>query len=728
MTENKTLIVGIAGNPNSGKTTLFNALTGSNQRSGNYPGVTVEKKQGIRKYKNYTFIIYDLPGTYSLTAYSIDEIVARDFLLNDRPDIIIDVLDATNIERNLYLCLQLQELGIPLIGALNIVDQAERRGITIDEQQMGKLLSIPMLKTVGIKSKGIEELLDKIIETLDDRRHDTESSTYYGMEVEKEINKLTEWIETDESFSEHYLSRWLSIKLLEKDNNAFDKLKLHSAGTEIRQQAEKSINWLEKHFGDDTEIIISEQRYGFIHGAVKETVKTDAMRNRKTRTEKVDRILLHRIFGWPIFLLIIWLIFQATFTLGQYPVQWLELLFEFIAAEAGAVLPAETLIHSFVVDGIIGGVGGVLVFLPLVLILFTGISLMEDTGYMSRSAFLLDKFFHFFGLHGQSFIPLFIGFGCTVPAVMSARTLKNPRDRIVTILVLSLISCGARLPVYALLIGAFFPADISGHVLFSIYLIGVVLALLLSFIFKKTLFKGTSSPFVMELPPYRLPTLRGILWHVGRKAWSYIRKAGTVILGASVIVWAVTTFPMYEPDTETTEKLKTELMNEELAMVPDTLMTNEIRTHIENDVDRKIEVIQNQQQLKQSIAGHIGSFIEPVMKPIGFDWKISVALITGWAAKEIIVSTLGVIYKVGSDETENSESLRDALRNDPTFTPLVAYVLMLFVLIYVPCIATLAVIKSELGSWKWMVFVIFYTLTLAYIIALVVYQTGRLLF
>ncbi len=695
MSTKRTISIGLAGNPNTGKTTLFNAITGLHQKTGNYPGVTVEKKEGRRIYSGVEFIVYDLPGTYSLTAYSMDEIVTRDFILEDKPDVIIDTLDSTNPERNLYLCLQFQELGIPVIGALNITDQAEKMGIYIDENRLSGLLGIPMIKTVGANGSGIEKLLDAVIQIVDSRKT-PRRSIFYGNEMETEVSKLISVIESDQIFSKKYPPRWLAIKLLEKDINANQKISAHKENCAIIKQTRESIDFIESHFGADSEVVVSEQRYAYIHGAAAESVRKNTGGNINL-SERADIILLNRIIGLPIFLFILWSIFNLTFKLGEYPMGWLESFFTTLASFLSGYLQ-DGLLKSFVIDGIIGGVGGVFSFVPLIIILFLCISILEDTGYMARAAFIMDKFLHIFGLHGQSFLPMMVGFGCSVPAIMAARTLKNPIDRIITIIVIPFMSCGAKLPVYILLAGAFFPQN-SANMVMLIYLIGVTMALLSAILLRKTILKGDPAPFVMELPPYRMPTLRGILWHVTDKTGCYIKKAGTILLAASILIWAMVSFPKPPED----------IVNE--------ISKTEIRI-----VDN---VAQAEKELSYSIAGKLGRLIEPAVKPLGFNWKTGIAAITGLAAKEAVVSTLGVLYKVGNEENEESASLREALKNDGGFSPLVAFVLMLFTLIVPPCLAALSTIKAELG-WKWLGFTTIYLLTLGWIVCFAVYQIGKL--
>ncbi len=673
----KTIKIGLAGNPNSGKTTIFNALTGSNQKVGNYPGVTVEKKQGSRLYKEIEFVIYDLPGTYSLTAYSPDEVVARDFIIDEKPDIVIDVIDSTNLERNLYLCLQLQELGIPVIGALNVMDQARSMGLDINDKELSSLLGIPMVRTVGIRNEGIEELLDRVIECLGRQTCNTKMVSY-GNELEDEISKITEVLVRDTVFAAIYPPRWIAIKILEKDRNVLGRLSAHSEKDLVKKISDGCIKEIEKHFGRDSEIVVSEQRYAYVHGAVMESVK----RNEKSGaqiSEHVDRLLLDRILGLPIFLAVIWAIFQITFKFGEYPMRWLEAFFEWVSRYGTLYIP-QGILRSLIVDGVVGGIGSVLSFVPLIIILFFLLSLLEDTGYIARAAFITDKFLHRFGLHGQSFMPMMLGFGCSVPAIMAARTLKNHKDRILTVLITPFMSCGAKLPVYVLLAAAFFPQN-AGNVVMSVYVIGVLLALFSSVLLRRLVLRGEETPFVMELPPYRLPTLQGILWHVKEKTWCYMKKAGTVILGASILIWAITTFPVASGS--------------------------------------------GYNGLEHSIAGRLGKVIEPAIRPIGFDWKIGVAALTGFSAKEVVVSTLGILYKVGDEDQGQSESLREALKNDPGVTPLVGYVLMLFILIMPPCFAALAAMRAEIGG-GWLLFSFFYNITLAWVVCFLVYQAGRI--
>ncbi|HON56290.1 MAG TPA: ferrous iron transport protein B [bacterium] len=714
--ENKKIIIALAGNPNTGKTTIFNALTGLHHKVGNYPGVTVEKKVGERRYKDYEIIIYDLPGIYSLTAYSIDEMVARDFIINEKPDIIVNVLDSNNIERNLYLCMQFQELNIPIVGALNLTDEAERKGIIIDEKKLSDILRIPLVKTVGVKNIGLENLLDKVIEVVE--QGSTHFNASYGAELEIEIKDIIKILENDKEFIEKYPIRWFAIKLLEKDKKAFEILESHKNKDKLKIMLNDKIKKIERHFGRDAEIVVTEQRYAYIHGAVLESVSRKPI-FQSDITETIDKIVLNKILSLPIFIFIMWAIFQLTFKVGEYPIQWLESFFNWFGRIIGSLLP-EGLLNSLLVDGIIAGVGGVFSFVPLIVILFLFISILEDTGYMSRIAFIMDKILHIFGLHGQSFLPMILGFGCSVPAVMAARTLKSAKDRIITILIIPFMSCGAKLPVHILLAGAFFPNSQANAVI-AIYVIGVILALGSAYIFRKTILRGEATAFVMELPPYRIPTLRGILFHMWEKTYQYIKKAGTIILAASILIWAITTFPQIKYNEKEYEKIAEEY---KIKIRADNSINSSEK--INELTAQHIDIVKKQKALEYSIAGRIGKLIEPIVRPIGFDWKIGISAVTGFAAKEIVVSTLGILYKVGAEEGEESESLRTALRNDKIFNKLVAFVLMLFTLIIAPCVAAQAAIKAEIG-WKWLGLFVGYSTIIAWLVCFAVYQFGNLI-
>lgn len=685
--------IALAGNPNSGKTSVFNAITGQRQHIGNYPGVTVEKKSGTIEMDGRLMEIIDLPGTYSLSAYSLEEVVSRDFVLNEKPDVIVDVLDSTNLERHLYLLLQFQELGVPIVGALNMTDEAEAKGIVIDSEQLGRILGIPFVKTVGNTGRGVEQLLDTAVNVAEGKLESNKRHLNYGKQVEIAHNAVIATLELDPEFKNRYSLHWVAIKLLEKDQDATRKVQREYRFPEMVLTATRE--WqqrLEKYFQEDSEIIIGEQRYAYIHGALKETVTQTGHHDGNDLTEKIDRVVLNRFLGIPIFFAVMFGIYQMTFALGNPMSDLISGSFSQLSTLVAKILPAGVL-QDLISNGIINGVGGVLTFLPLVLFLFLGLSFLEDSGYMARAAFVMDKFFHVFGLHGRSFIPFMISTGCAVPGIMSARVLPNRKDRIVTIMVSPLMMCGAKAPVVAMLAAAFFPKNAT-VVFWGIWLSGWLMAFGIALLFKRTLFRGVQTPFVMELPPYRRPQIKSVILHMWEKSAEYIKKAGTVILAASVIVWFCLSYP----------KLSTEEM--------------ELRQD-------------NITPVEYSFGGRLGKSIEPVLKWAGFDWKIGVSLVAGVAAKEVIISTTGILYGLDSNESDESSQsdflVKENLSRDPNHSPLTALALMLFVMIYIPCLATLAMVKKELGSWKWPVFQAAYTLTAALVVAVAVYQIGSLL-
>ncbi len=675
----------LAGNPNSGKTTVFNAITGAHQHVGNYPGVTVEKKEGGTTFEGTRVHVVDLPGTYSLTAYSLEELVARDHVINDHPDVIVHVVDASNLERNLYLATQFIELGVPTVVALNMYDMAQDRGRQIDIDLLSELMGVPMVPTVGSREEGIAELLRMTIETV--REHRTpEKPLRYGRELEAHIEEVRVVLDEAGGLGE-LPTRWAAIKLLEDDAQVRSLTEdTLDGGKEVLARVERIREHLEEVIGDDAEMALADRRYGFVNGACAEATSSTT-RRRIDWSEAIDNVVTSRMLGMPIFLLLMWAMFELVFRLGAPPMEWLTSLFAWVGGHVAGLLPDGPL-HSLVVDGVIGGVGGVLVFVPQIMLLFLCISILEDSGYMARAAFVVDKLMHRIGLHGKSFIPMLIGFGCTVPAIMATRTLESRRDRITTMLITPFMSCGARLPVYILLAGAFFSPAMAGKVIFSIYLLGVLVAVLMARLLRSTILQGPTTPFVMELPPYRVPTAKGTLIHMWERGWQYIKKAGTVILAASIIVWALLSYPGPPTDAPTG-----------VGAPPAVTYT---------------------------AAGRIGKTIEPVMRPLGFNWKVSIALVAGFAAKEIVVSTLGTTYSLGEEDTA-SGALSAALRNDPELNPLVAYAMMAFVLLYVPCVATVAVTFRETGSWKWPVFMATYTTSVAWIVALIIYQGGSFL-
>ena len=732
----KKINIALVGNPNAGKTTLFNYASGSKEHVGNYSGVTVDSKRATVKQNGYHFDVTDLPGTYSLTAYSPEELFVRKFILNESPDVVINVVDASNLERNLYLTTQLIDMDIKVILALNMYDELEKKGANFNYKELSKMLGIPIVPTISSKGKGVKELFDKIIEVYEDKdpivRH---IHINYGSIVENAISKIQNEIKKDRKLSSTMSPRFLSIKLLEGDQSARHIVHNSDLHFDIQNKAKEQITKIENEFGEICETVITDAKYGFIDGALKETYKESPVKRRRNTT-LIDTFITHKLFGFPIFLTFMFLTFYATFNLGQYPMNWIE-----AGVEALSNLIANTMaegpLKDLLIDGIIGGVGGVIVFLPNILILFFFISFMEDTGYMARAAFIMDKLMHNIGLHGKSFIPLVMGFGCNVPAMMATRTLENRNDRILTMLIIPFMSCSARLPVYILIIGTFFPSNAS-VILFGIYMLGIALAVLFAKIFKASFFKSKEAPFVMELPPYRIPTLKATIRHMWSKGAEYLKKMGGVILVASVIIWALGYFPTeveYSKDYENLiTKSKTELITksknasqEEIAKLQAEANSNIL--HLKNDM--------LEEKQHASYIGQIGQFFAPVMHPLGFDWKMTVSILTGIAAKEVVVSTMGVLYQEGAETDESSEGLRNKLKEqkftgeyrngEHVFDPMSALAFLIFILIYFPCIAVVAAIIKE-ANWKWATFVVFYTTGLAWLISFIVYQAGNLIF
>lgn len=710
---NTKLKVAIAGNPNCGKTTIFNALTGANYKVANYPGVTVERREKDIVYNGYTYDLIDLPGVYSLSAYSQDEVVACDVLLNEKPDFIIDVIDATNLERNLYLTLQLIELGIPIVCVLNMYEFAEKNGVKINEKILTDILRLPFIKVYGNKYESVLLILDKIEDMYKSgNKLNKDAAMRYGETVEKSIKTITDNMQGDLS---DLHKRWLAIKTFEKDERAIHSIRREcSNGGEVIETVNKEVIKLESSENTKSDSIMADKRYSYIRGALQEAVKKDNIRAFNF-TEAADVVFLNKWLGIPIFLVVLWLIFKVTFTLGAYPQEWIDMGISALSDFVGGLLKGSPLIQSLVVDGIIGGVGAVLSFFPLVLILFVGISFLEDCGYMARAAFLMDKVMHRLGLHGQSFIPLFLGFGCSIPATMAARTLRNKKDRIVTVLITTFMSCGARVPVYLMFTAAFFSPKIAPTIMFSIYIIGVITAFIIAFILRKALFKGEETPFVMELPPYRAPRAKAILRHMFDRGWMYIKKAGTYVFAASVIIWALMTFPQYEPN----EQEEVSLREQAIAIAS----KKELDIKNEEIINTEYDKVLSSEGLRRSYAGQIGRFIEPIIKPLGFDWRIGIALVAGGAAKEVLVSTIAQIVRV---DEEDEASLTELLQNDTAFNPIVAYSLLLFVLLYFPCFAAIGVMGAEIGN-KWIPFIVVYTLAVAWIVSFVFYQiAGRI--
>lgn len=715
----RTINVALVGNPNCGKTSLFNIASGAHEHVGNYSGVTVDAKEGFFDFQGYHFRIVDLPGTYSLSAYTPEEIYVRKHIIDETPDVIINVVDASNLERNFYLTTQLIDMNVRMVIALNMYDELEASGNKLDYLKLSQFFGVPMVPTVCRKGEGVDKLFHVIIgiyegsdfltqkkaeirtEVLEDLRdwHETYVPDHkfgshseeehirprgifrhihinHGPELERSIQAVKKLISVNEQIRHKYSTRFLAIKLLEDDKDIELFVETLPNGGEILALRDKEVQRIYNVMNEDSEQAITDAKYGFITGALKETFTDNHMEKEQT-TRVIDSIVTHRIWGYPIFFLFLYIMFEGTFVLGDYPMQGIEWLVD----QLGNLIRnnmAEGPLKDMLVDGIIGGVGGVIVFLPNILILYFFISVMEDSGYMARAAFIMDKIMHRMGLHGKSFIPLIMGFGCNVPAIMASRTIEDRKCRLITMLVNPLMSCSARLPIYLVMVGAFFPNQAS-FVLLCIYATGIILAVLMARLFSKFLVKGDDAPFVMELPPYRMPTTKSILRHTWEKGAQYLKKMGGIIMIASIIIWFLGYYPQHDA----------------------------------------YETVAEQQE--NSYIGQIGKAVEPVIEPLGFDWKLGIGLISGVGAKELVVSTLGVLY-TNEEDVENVN-----LSNRIPITPLAALAYMLFVLIYFPCIATLAAIKQESGSWKWALFAAGYTTVLAWCIAFVVYQLGNLI-
>ncbi len=701
----KIIDVALVGNPNCGKTTLFNRLSHSREHVGNYPGVTVGSKQAFFSHRGYTFRITDLPGTYSLADYSSEEKYVTGHILEKHPDVVVNVVDANNLERSLYLTSQLIDMDITVVLALNMYDDLLENEDDLDLDLLSKLLGIRIVPTISHRGKGVYRLLNHVIRVYEGKDPVTRHiHISYGEEIELSVGRIQEPIRKNDSFTDRYSSRFVALRLLEDGKSFENILKETYNPQEILQTASEEISRLSELLKEDADTLVSDARYGFIAGALRETMKKSGRKPGLTRSQKIDRILTHKYLGIPIFLFFLWLTFHVTFSLGNYPMGWIEAGVDWLGSVIRNQMPGGVL-RDMLADGVIGGVGGVIVFLPNILILFFFISLMEDTGYMARTAFIMDKVMHLFGLHGKSFIPLVMGFGCNVPAIMATRTLENKNDRILTMLIIPFMSCSARLPVYVLVAGAVFP-ERAGNVIFLLYMIGVVISLLMSVIFKNTLFRHREAPFVMELPVYRYPGIRVILRHMWRKGAHYLKKMGGVILLASIVIWALGYFPREQPPPA--EISGTEVPVEETAST----------------------------QLENSLIGRLGKFIEPAVRPLGFDWKMGVSLLTGFAAKEIVVSTMGVLYQAeegpgatASLQTRISEQVHPSgpLEGTPVFTPLAGFSFLIFVLLYLPCMAVITAVGKESGSWKWSLFVLVYTTVIAWVTSFAVYQVGSLL-
>ena len=717
LNKGKIINVALIGNPNCGKTSLFNFASGAHEHVGNYSGVTVDAKEGVFTQNGYTFRIVDLPGTYSLSAYTPEELYVRRHLVQEQPDVVINVVDASNLERNLYLTTQLIDMDVRMVIALNMYDDLEKSGNKFDHESLAGMIGVPIIPTISKTGFGIEALFNRVISVYEETdpilRH---VHVNYGDTLEKYINALRKMLKRNGTVDKTYSKRYLAIKLLENDKEVKQYVQSLPETKPILETCNQYSQQLEEMLKEDTETALTNARYGFISGALRETFVANKIKE-VSSTQIIDLFVTHKVLGFPIFIFFMWFMFEATFKLGEYPMQWIEWGVEQIGNFVRNFMP-EGPLKDLLVDGIIGGVGGVIVFLPNILILYLFISFMEDSGYMARAAFIMDKIMHKMGLHGKSFIPLVMGFGCNVPAIMATRTIESRNSRMITMLINPLMSCSARLPVYVLLTGAFF-AENASTVLLLMYSSGILLAVIVAKLFKRFLFSKEDVPFVMELPPYRMPTSKSILIHMWEKAKQYLHKMGGIILIASILIWFLGYFPR---ETEQGKVYESQI---EHVNSSNTLSEKE-KTETVTELNR----LKNMEHQQNSYIGRIGQAIQPALAPLGFDWKIRVSLLSGMAAKEVVVSTLSVLY---TGDSEDSQTLPERLQADkdkegnPVFTPLVALSMMLFVLIYFPCVATVIAIVNESKSWKWGVFVIVYTCTLAWVVSFTVYQLGSIL-
>lgn len=689
-----TINIALVGNPNAGKTSLFNIASGKHEHVGNYTGVTVDAKEGNIDYKGYHLNLFDLPGTYSLTAYSPEEVYVRKHIMEQDPDIIINVVSASNLERNLYLTTQLIDMDIPMVIALNMYDELEKSGAKLNYTELSSMLGMSIVPTQSkdglTKESGITELFDAVISTYEGSNPVVKHiHINHGGDLQIAINHINKLIKKSSDYKNHFSSRFFAVKLLENDKGAEEFVKTLPNAAEILEYKSKIVPHIEEELDEDCESAIINAKYGFISGALNETY-TEPKRKSSGLTNILDPIVTNKFLGYPIFFLFMWVMFECTFVLGAYPQEWLESGIAMLSEYLAANMPAGPL-TDLLLDGIISGVGGVLVFLPNILILYFFISLMEDSGYLARAAFIMDKIMHRMGLHGKSFVPMLMGFGCNVPAIMATRTLESKHSRLITMLVIPFMSCTARIPVYLLFAKIFFPNHAS-VVMLGLYALGIVVAVVSARVFKRCLVKGDETPFVMELPPYRVPTLKSAIHHMWEKSVQYLKKMGTLILFASIVVWALGYFPMAK-DPSTTPA----------------------------------------QQLEQSYIGRIGKFIEPAIEPLGYNWKMGIGIVAGLPAKELVASTLNVLYTNNNeDPSENTNLIATAMKSEinsngqAVYHPASVLSYMVFILLCFPCIATIMAIKSESGSWRWAIFSVLYTTTVAWVIAFAIYKIGGL--
>lgn len=736
-------IIALGGNPNSGKTTLFNELTGARQHVGNYPGVTVDKKEGVYNYNGYNFHIVDLPGAYSLTAYSVEEIVARDFLIGEKPEMTINIVDASNLERNLYLTLQLLELGVPVCMALNMMDVAKNRGISINPDKLSDLLQIPVVPVVARSGEGKQELMKAVAEFVRKKVVRPPLMISYGADLEHSIAKMQKKIEAEHFMTLLYPARWIALKYLENDEQILTKGRENDpvTATFLEDEVRKVSTHLKNTADTYPEAMIADCRYGYITSLLKQGVMHHQYdKNRLYMSDKIDRVLTNRFLGPIIMLLVLMGLYQFTFTYSEIPVGWTESFFGWLGGAASDILP-DGLLRSLIVSGVIDGVGGVLGFAPLIMFMFFGIALLEDSGYLARVAFMLDRVFRIFGLHGSSVMAYIISGGiaggCAVPGVMATRTLRSPRERLATLLTVPFMNCGAKLPVFALLIAAFFKEN-EAMMMFGLTLIAWGGALVIAKILRLTIIKGESTPFVMELPPYRFPTFKGLMIHTWERTWQYIKKAGTVILGISVVLWAMMSFPglpdeemqKFEQRRDAVKAAASQLVIQELEAADKSEDESVVLSTEASALKEQLETIgleESAAPLRYSIAGRIGIALESVTKFAGFDWRTNIALVGGFVAKEVVVSTLGTAYSLGEIDPEESQSLAERLASSPEWNSLVALSLIVFTIFYAPCFVAVVCIAKEAGSWKWGAFSMVLNTVVAFVLSVLVFQFGSLI-
>ena len=719
------LRIALAGNPNCGKTTVFNGYTGARQHVGNYPGVTVDRKEGHITVGDDQVTLVDLPGTYSLTAYSMEELVARRELAAGNVQAVIDVVDASALERNMLLTVQMLEMGVPVVLCCNMMDEARAAGIHIDMERLTSLMGIPVMPMVARSGEGLTEAMNVAVQLAKEGKRNALRISY-GSDIDPVLLDMEKRIEDAGLLASKYMPHWVALKMLEADSEILSEVRATNAELfeELDAMRKKAISHVRSTLNTNLESIITDYRYGFIRSLLRDGIVTqDAGKDRLALSDKLDRVLTNALLGPIIMIGVLYLMFQVTFTLGAYPQGWVEDGFGLLGEVCTTLLP-EGLAQSLIVDGIIAGVGGVVSFVPLILIMFVLISFMEDSGYMARVAYMMDRIFRFFGLHGASVMPYIIAGGiaggCAIPGVMATRTLRSPKEKLATLLTLPYMTCGAKLPVFLLLAGAFFP-DNAPTVMFLLSVVGWVMALLVARLLRSSIVKGESTPFVMELPPYRMPTLMSLLLHCWERGWMYLKKAGTVLVAISVLIWAAMTFPGLPEDKAAPFETQISQLEEKLAPLAEG---DEARTPIEEELGNVRNALK-EEQLAFSVAGRLGKAVEPATRPMGFDWRTDIALLAGVAAKEAVVATMGTAYAMGEQDADDPTPLAERLKGDNAWSKATALSLMLFVLLYSPCFVALVVIRQEAGSWGWVAFSILFNTSLAYGVATAAYQIGR---